>query len=404
MRAPIAIGQQRSPVYTDAKRPRLVRCTRGRILKAFFLAGISALALCACTTTPGGVTGSYAPVSVATAPSEFRIVPDAEVLASRPEFKPGGDAKAYVASYLDWIFTPGHLVERSVLSDMEPEGLPEGGDFYAMIAELAEEGNPAALLMNAGDDPAAPQKLADSGNYVARLVIELDKISVGSIQQKVDALGWFRAEAPRNGDAGFAFGTFLLTQGGGGDFMGMPSGGAPTPGEVREGAALLFKSAQAAPLDVSLQAASVLGPHAGVDAEIDTRLRKLLEVVVGATSLTPIPQPDIEGMTDDQAMEAYGAYELKMSDMMGASVTRVSLASMLQKGQGGAVDLDRAKLLYREALDATQDMQAYTALGELGVDVSAYDHLFAAPPEGNDGWGEEPEIAPEPPAAPPHQH
>ena len=384
---------------------RLARGARGLIVKAFFLAGISALALCACTTTPGAAT-AFAPLSVASAPSDFRIVPDAEILASRPALAPGGDVKAFVAAYLDWIFTPGHLVERSVLSDMEPQGLPEDADFYAVIAELAEEGHPAALLMNAGDDPETPQKLADSGNYVAKLVLELDKLSAGSIQQKVDALGWFRAEAPKNNDAAFAFGTFLLTQGDGGDFMGMSGLGAPTPGEVREAAALLFRSAEAAPLDVSLQVASSFAPHVGVDAEIDTRLRKLLETVVGATSLAPLPEPNIAGMTDEQAMDAYAKYEAQMMEAASASGTHVSLAGMLHKGQGGPADIERAKVLYRGALDATQDYTAYTALTELGVDVSEYDALFAEPPSGDDWWGEDPEAvpAPEPAPEPPHQH
>lgn len=384
---------------------RLARGTRGLILKAFFLAGISALALSACTTAPGAAT-AFAPLSVATAPSDFRIVPDAEVLASRPAFAPGGDAKAFVAAYLDWIFTPGHLVERSVLSDMEPQGLPSDVDFYALVAELAGEGHPAALLMDSGDDPEAPQKLADSGNYVAKLVLELDKLSAGSIQQKVDALAWFRAEAPKNNDAAFAFGTFLLTQGGGGDFMGLAGLGAPTPGEVREAAALLFRSAQAAPLDVSLQVASSFASHAGVDAEIDTRLRKLLETVVGATSLAPLPEPNIEGMTDEQAMDAYAKYEAQMMGAASASGAHVSLAGMLQKGQGGPADIARAKVLYRGALDATQNYTAYTALTELGVDVSEYDALFAEPPPADDFWGEDPEAAPapEPAPAPPHQH
>lgn len=385
---------------------RLARGTRGLIVKAFFLAGISALALCACTTTPGAAT-AFAPLSVATAPSDFRIVPDAEILASRPALAPSGDVKAFVGAYLDWIFTPGHLVERSVLSDMRPQGLPADADFYAVIAELAEEGHPAALLMNAGDDPDTPQKLADSGNYVARLILELDKLSAGSIQQKVDALGWFRAEAPKNSDAAFAFGTFLLTQGGG-DFMGMSGLGAPTPGEVREAAALLFRSAEAAPLDVSLQVASSFATHAGVDAEIDTRLRKLLETVVAATSLAPLPEPNIEGMTDEQAMDAYATYEAQMMEVASASGAHVSLAGMLHKGQGGPADIESAKVLYRGALDATQDYTAYTALTELGVDVSEYDALFAEP-AGDDLWGEDPESVPAPdfapePAPAPHQH
>lgn len=383
---------------------RLARGTRGLILKAIFLAGISALALCACTTAPGAAT-TYAPLSVASAPSDFRIVPDAEILASRPALSPGGDAKAFVSAYLDWIFTPGHLVERSVLSDMEPQGLPADADFYALVAELAEEGHPAALLMNAGDDPNAPQKLADSGNYVAKLVLELDKLSAGSIQQKVDALAWFRAEVPKNNDAAFALGTFLLTQGGS-DFMGASALGAATPGEVREAAALLFRSAEAAPLDVSLQVASSFASHAGVDAEIDTRLRKLLETVVGATSLAPLPEPNIEGMTDEQAMDAYAKYEMQMMEAASASGAHVSLAGMLQKGQGGPTDIERAKALYRGALEATQDYTAYTALTELGVDVSEYDALFAEPPPADDFWGEDPEAAPapEPAPAPPHQH
>ena len=104
-------------------------------------------------------------------------------------------------------------------------------------------------------------------------------------------------------------------------------------------------------------------------------------------------------------MSAYAEYESKMNALTSAVGVRVTLAGMLRSGQGGAADADRAKLLYREALEVGQDYRAYEALTEMGVDVSEYDALFAEPDsEGEDWWGLEPEGEEPAPEPAPHQH
>lgn len=381
---------------------------RGHCLKAIILAGISALALAACTSVQS--PPALPQQATLTAPVEFRIVPVEEIAAGQPRLAAGGDAKAYVADFMTWIAAPGHLVERSVLlSAGDPPDLPEGTDFMAIITELAEEGHPAATLMNMSDDNAPLLALAAKGDVTAKLAVEMSNINVGSLQQKVDALAWFRSQAPVNRDAAFALGSTLLSQMPSEGLMGIAEGAAATPAEVREGAALLVSVAKASSLDIMTQIASMMGAHAGVDTAVDGHTRKILELVVSETSAEPLPQIDFSSI-DENDMSAYAEYEAKMNALSSAIEVRVALAGMLRKGQGGEVDTNRAKLLYRDALEVGQDYRAYDALSEMGVDVSEYDALFAEPsPDGEDWWDVVPEEgedgtgdpAPEPA---PHQH
>lgn len=381
---------------------------RGHCVKAIILAGISALALAACTSVQSSPVLS--PQATLSAPVEFRIVPVEEIAASRPRLAAGGDVKAFVADYMTWIAEPGHLVERSMLlmTDDLPD-LPEGPDFMAIISELAEEGHPAATLMGDGANNDALRALADKGDLTAKLAVEMNNINVGSLQQKMDALAWFRSQAPVNRDAAFALGSTLLSQMPGEGMTGIGMGGAATPAEVREGAALLIGVASASSLDIMTQIALMMGAHAGVDTTVDGHTRKILELVVSETSAEPLPELDFSSI-DENDMSAYAEYEAKMNALSSAIEVRVALAGMLRNGQGGAADADRAKLLYRDALEAGQDFRAYEALSEMGVDVSDYDALFAEPsPDGEDWWDVVPEggddgtgdPAPEPA---PHQH
>ncbi len=379
-------------------------------MKSILLAGLSALALTACATAtaPSSVPAAAHQATLA-GPAAFRILSAGDVTASLPKMGASGNVKAYVGDFLTWIMEPGHLVERSSLfMSGEPPEMPEGVDFESIIGALAEEGHPAAQLIQMSDTPDGLVALANDGNATAKLAIEMNNISVGSLQQKVDALAWFRSEAPANRDAAFALGSVLLSQAGGGDWMNIGFGAA-TPGEVREGAALLLKAAEAAPVDIMLQIGTMMGSHAGVDPLVDGHARKILELVVAETDAAALPEMTWSDDFSEAEMDAYMAYEAKLTELSSAVEARIVLAGMLAKGQGGAADLERAKGLYREALTATQDFRAYEALAGLGVDVSEYDALFAQPEGGDDwwdlepdapegAWGEPPELAPPPPS------
>jgi TPR repeat protein len=372
-------------------------------VKAIILAGISALALGACTSMQS--SPAPAPEATLSAPVEFRIVPAEEIAASQPKLAAGGNAKAYVADFMTWVAEPGHLVERSMmLMGGNPPDLPADADFFAIIEELAKEGHPAATLMSDSEDNAGLLALAAKGDPTAKLAVEMNNINVGSLQQKVDALAWFRSQAPTNRDAAFALGTTLLSQSSGDMGMGMSMGGAATPAEVREGAALLVGVAKASSLDIMTQIATLMGGHVGVDTAVDGHTRKILELVVSKTTLEKLPEPDFS-LFDENDMSAYAEYEAKLNAQQSSVSARVALAGMLRNGLGGAADAERAKQLYREALEVAQDYRAYEALTEMGVDVSEYDALFAEPADGEDWWGLEPEEGEEPAPEPaPHQH
>lgn len=374
-------------------------------MKAFLLAGLSAVILGACASTQPP-SARRNPEAILAESVTYRILSTEEILASEPKLAPGGDAKAYVASYLDWLAAPGHLMERSAMfTGGPPPGLPDDVDFEAILMALASEGHTAAMLMNEGDDIDSLVGLADKGDPTAKLAIEMTNISVGSLQQKVDALAWFRSQAPTNKDAAFALGTTLLSQASGGDGMdGMMGafGGAATPGEVREGAAMLVEVARAAPLDVMVQIGTLMSMHAGVDAAVDKHARNILELVVSSTKAEAVPQPDFSSLEDP---DVYARYDAQMTELSGAVESRIGLAGMLRAGLGGDADVERAKTLYREALVAAQDYRAYQALAAMGVDVSEYDSLFLGPPDGGEDWWDlEPEgdvpDAPEPAPAP----
>jgi TPR repeat protein len=399
------MDQRSGEPYTCLKggQQRAGRYPRGHCVKAIILAGISALALGACTSMQH--PPAVAPEAILSAPVEFRILSAEEIAASQPRLAAAGDVKAYVADFMTWIAEPGHLVERSMtLMSGDPPDLPADADFMAIIEELAEEGHPAATLMSDSEGNSALLALAAKGDTTAKLAVEMNNINMGSLQQKVDALTWFRSQAPTNRDAAFALGTTLLSQMSSDGMMGIATNGAATPAEVREGAALLVGVAKASSLDIMTQIASMMGAHAGIDAAVDGHTRKILELVVSETKVEPLPELDFSTI-DENDMSAYAEYESKMNALNSAVEVRVALAGMLRNGQGGAADADRAKLLYREALEVGQDYRAYEALTEMGVDVSEYDALFAEPDaEGEDWWGLEPEAEEPAPEPAPHQH
>lgn len=387
---------------------------RGHSVKAIILAGISALALGACTSMPAAAP-SPSPATVLTVPAQYRILSAEEATAGMPTLADSADAKAYVGAFLNWVLEPGHLINRSAqLMTGSPPDMPEGVDFFAIVDTLAQEGHPGALLMLNSGEVDGLEKLAASGNPTAQLAVHMTNITGGSLQQKVDALAWFRSKAPTNKDAAFVLGSTLLSQTGSGDFTSFGVGGAATPSEVREGAALLMKAAEAAPLDIMLQIATLMGGHAGADAVVDGEARKILELVVASTDATPLVPPPADYDPDTDGVEDWLAYESKLADLGAAVEARIMLAGMLAKGHGGPADTERAIAYYRNALEATQDYRAYEALIELGVNVGEYDDMFGPPP-GDDWWDfdpeapadgeweEEPEVAPEAaPAPPPH--
>lgn len=391
---------------------------RGHRVKAIILAGISALALGACTAMPAAAPAGTNVEAILAAPAQFRILTDAEVAASQPTMATSGDVKAYVGDFLDWFLEPGHLIERSAMfATGSPPDMPEGVDFNAIVEALAEEGHAGAQLIFSSGEPEGLEMLAAKGDATALLALNMNNIAMGSLQQKVDALTWFRAQAPTNRDAAFALGSSLLSQGSGGGMMDFAMGsGAATPGEVREGAAALLKVAEAAPLDIMVQIGSLMGGHPGVDAAVDGHARKILELVVAKTDATAIDMPAIDFNDPDVDVSTYAEYETKLNALSSAVEARVMLAGMLAKGHGGPADVERATAYYRTAVEVLQDYRAYEALIELGVDVSEYDSLFAYPEGGEEDWWnfdpeapadgeweEEPEIAPETPP-PPHPH
>ena len=374
-------------------------------MKAIILAGISALALGACTAMPAAAPSANSE-AILSAPAAFRIISSEDVAAGMPTMAASGDVKTYVSAFLTWIVEPGYLIERSALfMSGEPPAMPEGVDFNAIVGALAEEGHPAAMLIQSSAEPEGLTALAAKGDATAKLAVAMNDISVGSLQQKIDARDWLRSQAPTNRDAAFALGSFLLSQTPGGDMMYM-GGGAATPPEVREGAALLVGVAKAAPLDIMLQIGTLMGAHPGVDAGVDGHARKILELVVAETDATPLTAPSFGEELEEGDMEEYLAYETKLGELSAAVEARIMLAGMLAKGHGGPADIERATALYRGALEATQDYRAYEALIELGVDVSEYDALFAPPEGGEDWWdlqpGQEGEEEPAPPAHAPH--
>lgn len=377
-------------------------------MKAIVAAGIFALAVGACAAThEAGAVAS--PTSILAAPAQIRILSTEEVSAGMPVFADSGDPKTYVADFLTWLTAPGQVVERSSLfMTGEPPTLPAGVDFYELVEALAEEGHPAAQMVRDTGEPGGLQALADAGDPTARLALEMNNIGAGSLQQKVDALNWFREQAPTNKDAAFALGSFLLSQtSDGGDLFGMP-GAAATPGEVREGAALLLQVADAASLDIMQQIGTMMSTHPGVDADVDGHARRILELVVASSDATPLPEPSFGAFPEEDEMDAYREYDAKLAALSAAVEARISLAGMLASGHGGPADIERAKGYYRQALDAMQDFRAYQALMQMGEDVSEYDAMFG-PPLGDDLWDDPalhdqdymPETIPEPAPAPP---
>lgn len=340
------------------------------------------LALSACATP---APGSTAPAQLqATTPETFSLLGDDELTADMPHLAPGGDAKAYAAGFIHWIMTPGDMITRSTkLATGAPPDIADAGEFSRLVRELSKDGNLEAKLFNVIGSANDMSILSDSDHPLATFFLNVHKLHQGSLQEKIDALGWLRAEAATNMDAAFSLGGFLIDQGASQDYSGPSPRMLATPGEIREGTLLLKRVAAHTTLQSMIHIAELLAQTLNTPAGDPVALRQILELTVAATSTAPV----------DEARFVNGIAQ-ELGDNGGGDATyqavalRVALAELLESGRGGTVDVERAKALYLEGLKATQDTESLRALKRLGVDVSAYEEAETTrddlPGEGGD--------------------
>lgn len=350
------------------------------------IAGLSALALCACGTFGALAAGTAQAQTSAAASDNFTLMSTAELTADMPHLAKGGDKKAYAANFIHWVLTPGHMIERSrMLGTGAPPDMDDASEFSRLVRTLSEEGNAEAKIfkiIGSGDDINV---LMGSDHPTAQFFLQTRRLHQGSLQQKIDALNWLRKEATTNRDAAFALGGFLIDQGASPEYLGPTVHLLATPAEVTEGTRLLKTVAAHTTLESMIHIADLLQQTLDTPSSDPVALRKLLEIAVTATSTTP---PDDNVPISDISQE-FGDTGGQDATYQAASL-RVALAELLEAGKGGPKDVERAKAFYMEALKATQDRDALVGLKRLGVDVKAYepeDEDAGKPPaRDGDGW------------------
>ena len=344
------------------------------------------LALGACASL--GVSPDAPPQQQAQAPTSdtFSLITEEELTADMPHLAAGGDAKAYAASFIHWVLTPGHMIERShMLATGAPPELTDPSEFSGLVRDLSNEGNSEATLFKTIGSANDISILADSDHPTARFFLQTRRLHQGSLFEKIDALAWLRKEAATNKDAAFTLGGFLIDQGASQDFVGSSAKLLATPAEIAEGTRLLKGVATHTMLESTIHIADLLEDALDTPAGDPIALRKLLELTVAATSTTPAgANPSTSGISQE-----LGGGEVTDAAYQAASL-RFGLASLLETGKGGPADIDRAKALYMEALTTTHDNDALKALKRLGVDVSAYETPDDSPDAPRtaheDGW------------------
>lgn len=358
----------------------------GRHLRHALIAGLSGLALAACGILGAPDAGSTQQQALPAPPDTFSLTPPAELTADMPHLTADGDRKAYAAAFIHWVLTPGHMIERSrMLGAGAPPDLDDAAEFSRLVRTLSEEGDVEAKIfriIGSGDDI---DLLMGSDHPTAKFFLQTRRLHQGSLQQKIDALGWLRKEAATNRDAAFALGGFLIDQGASPEYLGPTVRMLATPAEVAEGTRLLKTVAAHTTLESMVHIADLLQQTLDTPAGDAVVLRKLLELTVAATS----PTPSDESVAISGISQEFGDTGGQDATYQAASL-RVALAELLESGKGGPADIERARALYMEALTATQDRDALRALKRLGVDVTAYepkDEDAGKPPaRDGDGW------------------
>ena len=294
-----------------------------------------------------------------------------------------------MASFIHWVLTPGHMIERSsMLATGAPPDLADPSGFSSIVRGLSDEGNAEATLFKTIGSANDIDVLSASEHPTARFFLQTRRLHQGSLVQKIDALAWLRKEAVTNKDAAFALGGFLIDQGAAQDSLGGGAQLLATSAEIAEGTHLLKGVAAHTTLESLAHIADLLEDALNTSAGDPVALRNLLEIAVAATSTTP---------TEDSVSSSSIAAELGGGGggdaTYQAAGLRVGLAELLETGRGGPADVERAKRLYLEALKATQDSDALKALKRLGEDVSAYetpeDPADQRPKTRDDGWEDE---------------
>ena len=350
------------------------------------IAGISLLALGACSSLDLPAGAPSQPQSLASTPDTFSLIADEELTADMPHLAAGGDAKAYAANFIHWVLTPGHMIERSgMLATGAAPDLADPGAFSELVRSLSSEGNAEATLFKVIGSANDISVLDANAHPTAQFFLQTRRLHQGSLFEKIDALAWLRKESATNKDAAFALGGYLIDQGASQDFQGSTARMLATPAEIAEGTRLLKGVAAHTTLESMIHIADLLEDTLGTSAADPVALRKLLEITVAATS-TSLAATDTGSNSISEELGGSTGVDASYQ----AAGLRVGLAEMLEAGKGGPADIERAKTLYMEALKATQDRSALKALKRLGVDVSAYetpDDAIDAPPKSHDdGW------------------
>lgn len=343
-----------------------------------------ALGACASLGLPGNAPSQ--PQSLAPTSDTFSLITDEELAADMPHLAPGGDAKAYAASFIHWVLTPGHMIERSrMLATGAPPDLTDPGEFSDLVRSLSGEGNSEATLFKVIGSANDISVLDASEHPTAQFFLQTRRLHQGSLFEKIDALAWLRKESVTNKDAAFALGGFLIDQGASQDFQSSTARMLATPAEIAEGMRLLKGVAAHTTLESMIHIADLLEDALGTPAADPVALRKLLEITVAATSTSLAATDTASNGISEELGGATG-----VDATYQAASLRVGLAELLETGKGGPADIERAKGLYMEALKATQGTSALKALKRLGVDVSAYetpDDTVDAPRKTHeDGW------------------
>ena len=356
----------------------------GRHLRQALIAGISLLALGACTSTD--MSADTSPQTLAPTSETFSLLTDAELTADMPHLAAGGDAKTYAASFIHWTLSPGHMIERShMLATGAPPDLADPAEFSNLVRDLADEGNAEAILFKVIGSSNDVSVLSASQNPAAYFFLQTRRLHQGSLAEKIEALAWMRKEAATNKDAAFALGGFLIDQGASQDYQGPTPRLLATPPEIAEGTRLLKGVAAHTTLESMIHIADLLENTLDTPAADPVALRRMLEIAVAATSVTPV-----EGSTVSSGISQELGGDPGIDATYQAVSLRIGLAELLETGRGGPADVERAKGLYLEAVKTTQDSGALKALKRLGVDVSAYetpdDAVDAKHVDRNDAW------------------
>jgi len=297
------------------------------------------LALGACTSIgvpPGAASEPRAPTS-----ETFSLMSDEELAAGMPHLQADSDAKTYTASFIHWLLTPGHVVERShLLATGAPPDFADPGQFSGLVHNLSEEGNTEAVLFKAISSASEITVLSASQHPVAQFLLQTRRLHQGALLQKIEALSWLRKESITNKDAAFALGGFLIDQGASRDYLGSSAQLLATPTEIAEGTTLLKGVAAHTTLESLVHIADLLEDPLDTLAGDPAALRKMLKITVAATSTSLTDASNAPSGIPQGLGGAPG-----IDSIYQAASLRVALAELLEGGKGGPADVERAESL-----------------------------------------------------------